>query len=252
MKSGLWERCGGAANLRAFSMRPFRVVEAQHLSATRVLVDSTEEQAVLEELIDRAKPPYQPEAKGLHFLLSTPFRYPPLPHGSRFGKATEPGIWYGSKTPKTALSEAVYYRLLFLEGTRARLPQMEFELSVFRASVRTRRGVDLTKPPFAAHRKALASKTDYRDSQNLGASLREARVEVALYESARDADGGTNIAVFTPRAFARKTPDPPETWVMTVGASVIDVAKKSFFTKEYFAFRRDAFLVRGKLPAPAV
>jgi RES domain len=251
VKTGLWERCGAEATLRALSLFPFRVVEAQHLSSTRALVDSSDEHAVLEELIERAKPPAEP--KSLHFLLSTPFRYPPLRHGSRFGRPTERGIWYGSESSRTAFAESAYYRLLFLEGSRAKLGQLSFELSLFRARVRTKRGVDLTKSPFAKHRRALASKTDYSESQRLGASLREARVEVVRYESARDPAGGRNVAVLTPAAFVRRAPDAPETWVMTIGPAAVDVVKKSFHArKESFVFRREDFLVRGALPKPAL
>ena len=37
-------------------------------------------------------------------LLSTPFRYPPLPYGSRFGRRHEHGIYYGSKRLDTNLA----------------------------------------------------------------------------------------------------------------------------------------------------
>ena len=64
----------------------WRVVEAQHVVSTGKLVDAPEEQAALEMLIDSSKPPIPAaeEFAGLHYLLSTPFRYPPLRHGSRF------------------------------------------------------------------------------------------------------------------------------------------------------------------------
>lgn len=252
MKQGLWERSGGEATLRPLRPSPYRVVEAQHLSATRALVDTSDEHTVLEELIERVKPPAEPEPRGLHFLLSTPFRYPPLPHGSRFGKRNERGIWYGSEAASTAFAETAYYRLLFLAGSRATFGQVEFELSLFRAEVRTRRGVDLTKPPFAKYRRLLVSKVDYVETQRLGTSLREARVDVARYESVRDPERGANIAVLSARAFVRKTPAPPETWVMTIGPFVVDVVKKTFHRKVRFEFRRTAFLVGGKLPRPGV
>src|SRR5207245_1032206 len=95
-------------------------VEAQHQVSTRKLVDTLEEQALLEELIDRAKPPDSTRGR-LHYLLSTPFRYPPLRHGSRFATRQERSLWYGSETRRTAFAEVAYYRLVFLEGTRADL-----------------------------------------------------------------------------------------------------------------------------------
>ena len=83
MSSAIWTRCAGSSRVRALSARPWRVVEAQHLTSTRKLVDSAEEQALLEAMIDRAKPPALcgPEFEGLHMLLTPSFRYPALRHG---------------------------------------------------------------------------------------------------------------------------------------------------------------------------
>jgi len=118
MSSSIWTRCAGDSEIRPLHNSPWRVVEAQHQVSTRKLVDSAEEQALLEDLIDRVKPP---DATGgrLHYLLFTPFRYPPLAHGSRFGGRHERGIWYGSVERRSAFAEVAYYRLLFLEGTQA-------------------------------------------------------------------------------------------------------------------------------------
>ena len=136
-------QCGGKRNLRPYEGRPWRVVEAQHRNGTRRLVDSDEEQGVLEALIDRVKPPAPagPEFRGLHYLLFTPFRHPPLPHGSRFGTRAEPSLFYASEVRETALAETAYYRLLFLEGTRAELGPVTVELSAFQVEVRTRAAV---------------------------------------------------------------------------------------------------------------
>ena len=97
MPSSIWTRCAGRSSLRPLSGRAWRVVESQHLFSTRKLVDSDEEQALLEELIEDVKPPAG-AAAGLHYLLFTPFRYPPLRHGSGSAPAPRHGIWYGSRT----------------------------------------------------------------------------------------------------------------------------------------------------------
>src|SRR2546429_7726835 len=57
MSTTIWTRCGGKSNFRELALDAWRVVEAQHMVATRKLVDSDEEQAMLESLIERAKPP---------------------------------------------------------------------------------------------------------------------------------------------------------------------------------------------------
>ena len=72
----------------------WRAVEAQHKIATMVLVDTLDEQALLESLLDQSKPPLPEPLRRLHWLLFTPFRYPPLPTGSRFRGPAEAGVFY--------------------------------------------------------------------------------------------------------------------------------------------------------------
>lgn len=221
--------------------------------STRKLVDSVAEQELLEQLVDGVKPPLPPWPKlaGLHYLLSTPFRHPPLRHGSRFGRRIEPGIWYGSRSLRTALAEVAYYRLVFLDGTEAELGPTTVELSAFRAHVRTRRGIDLMRSPFEAHRAAISSKTSYRTSQALGRDMRAAGVECFVYASARDPEGGSNIGLFVP-AFADPRPTVPETWVCTADRRQVEVIKKDVFLRRHVAFVRHVFEVGGRLPCPAL
>jgi len=253
MPSRIWTRCAGSSRIRALSARPFRLVEAQHLTSTRRLVDSADEQAALETMLERAKPPLpaEREFEGLHFLLTTSFRYPPLPHGSRFATRFERSLWYGSKQRRTAFAEAAYYRLVFLEGTVGDLGRLEVEISAFRVPVRTRRGIDLTQPPFGPWADHISSPVRYDDSQALGAAMREAGVEAFRFRSARDPAGGVNVALFTPRAFAAIRPETPETWTCVASRRRVEFQKKDFFERAAVAFERSAFLVDGTLPAPA-
>ncbi len=253
MPSRIWTRCAGSSRVRGLSARPFRLVEAQHLTSTRKLVDSADEQALLETLIERAKPPVPsgPEFDGRHFLLTTSFRYPPLRHGSRFATRFERSLWYGSKQRRTAFAEAAYYRLVFLEGTRADLGRLEVEVSAFRVPVRTRRGIDLTKAPFDLEAERISSPVRYDDSQALGAAMREAGVEAFRYRSARDRDGGVNVALFTPKAFAAPRPEAFETWTCTATRERVEFQRKDFFERATVGFVRAAFLVGGALPTPA-
>jgi hypothetical protein len=251
MSSSIWTRCAVGSELRPLRLVPWRAVEAQHQVSTRKLVDTLEEQAVLEDLIEGAKPPDRTRGR-LHYLLSTPFRYPPLRHGSRFGTRHEPGIWYGSETHRTLFAEVAYYRLLFLEGTRAELGEVSTQLTAFTARVRTERGVDLTLPPFHAHRSVIASPTDYAEPQALGRSLREAGVEAARYPSARDAGGGVNVAVLAPAAFGAAKPRALETWQCTATAARVELMKRDYFGEASYVFPRDSFLVDGRLPSPAL
>jgi hypothetical protein len=229
------------------------VVEAQHQVSTRKLVDSADEQVMLEELIERVKPPDTTGGR-LHYLLFTPFRYPPLRHGSRFGARHERGVWYGSEDRRTAFSEVAYYRLLFLEGTRAQLGAVTTQLTAFTVRVRSARGIDLVLPPFDAHRKVIASPTKYASTQALGAAMREAGVELFRYPSARDTSEarGVNVGAFSPAVFGSAKPHGFETWHCTAEREKVELTKGDFFKRETYAFSREQFLVGNELPAPAL
>jgi len=246
MSRGIWERCGGKATSRRISGKAWRVVEGQHVVSTRKLVDSRDEQEILETLIEERKPPLAdaPEFEGLHYLLSTPFRYPPLRHGSRFGTRNEPSLWYGSTRVRTALAETAYYRLLFLEGTAADLGPLVLELTAFRAPYRTSRGVDLCRAPFDVHHAVLAAPDHYEQTQRLGAAMRGAGVEAFRYPSARDAAGGVNVGLFTPRAFASKRPESPEGWSAVLTRDAVEFVKKDFIERRVLHFPRGVLAPR--------
>jgi hypothetical protein len=227
------------------------VVEAQHLVSTRKLVDSTEEQIMLETMIDRVKPLQRTPAR-LHYLLFTPFRYPPLRNGSRFGTRRERGIWYGAMDRRTAFAEVAYYRMVFLAGSRAKLGALETALTAFTARLRTRRGIDLTKSPFEAHRRTISSPTSYVSSQALGKVMRAAEVEVFRYYSARDAEDGINVGVFSPTAFGGAKPRAFETWHCAASNDRVDLAQRDYFKRETYSFPREQFLVDRELPSPAL
>jgi hypothetical protein len=226
-------------------------VESQHQVSTRKLVDSNEEQALLEDLIESVKPPDITSGR-LHYLLSTPFRYPPLAHGSRFGRRHERGIWYGSTERRTAFAEVAYYRLLFLEGSRVLLGTLATPLTAFTANIRTSTGVDLVVAPFDVHRKAIASPTSYASSQALGTAMRESGVEAFRYPSARDDNGGVNVGAFAPSVFGSTRPKSLESWHCTASHERVEVARGDYFKREEFVFPRSQFLVQGELPAPAL
>jgi RES domain len=120
-------------------------------------------------------------------------------------------------------------------------------VTAFRARVETARGVDLTKPPFDRWRASLASKTSYAATQPLGAAMREAGVETVRYWSARDDAGGTNIALFTPRAFVSRRPKDLQTWHSAVSRDAVQMSKLDYFERASYRFPRAQFLVKGRL-----
>ena len=251
MSAPIWTECGGSSNCAAWEGAPWRVVEAQHVVSTRRLVDSDEEQGLLEELLEEVKPPQPPGVEGLHYLLSTPFRSPPLRHGSRFATRFEPSLWYGSEALSTAFAEVAYYRLLFLEQTEADLGTTVVELSAFQAKVRSERCVDLTAGPFRRYEKELRSPVSYAATQALGAAMRADGVEMFLFASARDAAAGRNVALFTPRVFTRRRPTVPQTWRCIATKERVEITRRDYFTHGRHVFERAQFLVDGALPAAA-
>ncbi|MEZ5318756.1 MAG: RES family NAD+ phosphorylase [Vicinamibacterales bacterium] len=269
MSSSIWTQCAGTSRVAPLRLAPWRVVEAQHLISTRKLVDSAEEQALLEDLIEISKPAIEgsqgsrvpgaqgPGSRGAqrttgHVLLTTPFRYPPLRHGSRFGGRYEPGLWYGSEDQRTLFAEAAYYRLVFLEGTRADLGTITTWHTAFTVQARTTRGIDLTARPFDRHRAAISARADYAASQALGQAMREAGVELFRYRSARDVEGGANVGIFTPAVFGAARPKDLETWHSSSTRDRVEFVRRDFRADRLHAFPRSQFLVGGLLPAPAV
>jgi hypothetical protein len=251
MSSDIWTRCGGSSEITTLATDAWRVVEAQHQIATRKLVGSDAAQVVLEEVLERYKPALA-EGEHLHYLLFTPFRYPPLPHGSRFGTRPERGIWYGAEDLRTAFAEVAYYRLLFLDGTDADLAPLATSLTAYHVPVQTTRGMDLTATAFARFRSSLASKSSYAATQPLGTSMRDAGVEAFRYWSARDVAGGVNVGVFSPRAFASRRPRGLQTWSSVATPAVVELSRRDYFERGTYHFERAQFLVDGVLPRPAV
>ncbi len=250
MSFNIWTQCAGDSKFRLLHLEALRAVEAQHQVATRKLVDSDDEQALLEDLIESAKPPNDVGGH-LHYLLAAPFRYPPLPHGSRFGTRKYRGMWYGAETHRAVFAETAYYRLLFIDGTNADLGTLQISLTVYHTTIRTTRGIDLITGPFDSYRRKISSKTQYKASQALGADMRTAGVEAFRYRSARDRRGGTNIGVFDPVVFGRRKPRGFETWASTATASYVELRKRDYFRRIVYTFPRSDFLVNGKLPTAA-
>ena len=188
----------------------WRGVEAQHRVATMRLVDTLEEQAELERLLEASKPPLPRGTAQLHYLVSTPFRYS-SPHPSRFRKPGESGIWYGAEDLPTACAEVAYWRWRFLmdsDGLRGQA--LHTEHTFFQARVRGR-SLDLTAAPWKSAARAWTQKTDYSACQDLGAEARSRGVAWIRYGSVR-LPGGTCGAVLDPTALSLREGFEQQTW----------------------------------------
>lgn len=227
-----------ASSAQAWIGTVWRMVESVARVSTLKLVDTLAEQSILEDILDRTKPAMPPGCTGLHFLLATPFRYAPYPTGSRFRRANQvDGVFYGSEEIGTVLAEFAFYRLLFFASAPGvMLPSSPVEQTAFSVAVGARSLVDLTVPPFDLQAAAWTSLTDYNGCQDLADEARQVGVQALRYRSVRDPEGGANLALLTPLAFASPTPETQATWrVYTRSDRVQAVCEMPHRTFEFHA-----------------
>ena len=248
----IWQRCQGPQQIKPLRGRLVRLVESQAQVATLQLVDTLAEQALLEELLETSKPPLPQSAEPLHYLLKTPFRYPPLRWGSRFGSVHEPSLFYGALRIDTAMAEAAYYRFLLWDGMSIAPPSGRIlsEHCTFEARYQVERGIQLQHPPFTDFQAELSHASAYQPCQALGAAMRGAGVEAFEYRSARCPLQGNNVALFVPAALVEKRPRNLLSWLCETTGDYV-AFKNAQIPDTPRVFRLDAYQVEGRLPRPA-
>lgn len=195
---------------RVAGLRAWRAVEAQHVVATMRLVDTLDEQAVLEQILERNKPALPPATRSQHVLLATPFRYRPL-HGSRFRRAGTPGVWYGAQAIRTACAEVAYWRWRFLMDSEGlQRTELLTEHTVFAAEVNGL-ALDLRAEPWSQAKSRWAHPSDYSATQALGEAARLRGMQWIAYASVRD-PGGCCAVVFDPLALDQVDLRSQQTW----------------------------------------
>lgn len=242
MSSSTWTPHAVASESRACELTLWRAVEAQHVVATRALVDSLAEQELLESLLEASKPRVSPACAGFDYLLYTPFRYPPPARGSRFRSFDDPGVWYGAEAVRTSCAELGYWRWRFVVDSHGLSRLDGVPHTVFQA-VAHGKAVDLRNKPFARDGRIWTDPTDYGGCQALGRVARNAQVQIIRYASVRDPELGGCAAVLDCRAFAgtggvRQR----QSWFLTVDrqrASWVRSGTRSAATYE-FVFERPA------------
>lgn len=237
-----WTPAALLSELRPLAGTYWRVVEAQHITSTLELVDSLQEQALLESLLEQSKPPLPPECRHLHYLLAAPFRYGALyPHGSRFRRAgrTE-GVLYVASDPEVAIAEMAFYRLLFFaESPSTPWPAGSAEYTAFAVDLHTDQGLYLTRPPLDQSAQDWCQPVDYTVCQNLTDSAREAGAEVLQYRSVRDPLGRANAAALTCRAIVTPMPYQLHTWRIKLGRAGVQALREH--PRKALGFGRDSF-----------
>ena len=244
----VWAACKDRISLETICHELIRVVESQEQVATNYLVDSIEEQGIIENLLEQSKPLLPENNRQLHYLLASPFRYPPLPHGSRFSTRYEPSLYYGAHQKTTAFAETAYYRFLFWLGMSEAPASGKFttQHTVFGAKYNSTHGLKLQKHPFSDYTDTISNPASYVQSQQIGRHMRELGIQVFEFVSARDTDRGINAALFTPAALFSSQPSFQEQWLCETNA-----ARVSFFTYsdgQVYKYPLQTFFVDGEFP----
>ena len=240
MSSTTWTTREVASNAAALRHALWRAVEAQHVVSTTALVDSIEEQHVLERLLDDTKPAIPAAAAHLHWLLFTPFRYPPPPGGSRFRGPNDPGVFYGADAIRTACAELGYWRWRHLLDSPALNAMPTKPQTVFRVKIKID-AVDLRAKPFARDRRHWTDASDYSRCQDFGRTARAAGLGAIRYESVRDPKHDACCAVLSPAALASANPLEQQTWMLSVARDrviwqrthVLDVEEHEFAASQW-------------------
>ncbi len=247
----IWQACQGERYITEVAGSLYRLVESQVQIATLSYVDTLAEQALLEQMLEQVKPTAPASNSSLHYLLQTPFRYPPLKWGSRFGSVHEPGIFYGGGSIEAALAESAYYRLVFWYSMTAPPPKpnLRSEHTLFSVGYYSQHGIRLQQQPFSEYQSVLTDKADYQQTQQLGSAMRAAGVELFEYCSARQPAHKLCVGLFSPAAFSSKQPDSSSQWLCELNAE--QVLFKQAGDSTIYPFSAVQFQVNGTLPLPA-
>jgi hypothetical protein len=198
--------------------RVFRLVEDQHRISTSRLARSLLDEERLELLAENVKPDVPAEARGLHHLMATPFRYG---HSSetRFRRSSErPGVFYASESTSTCLYEMAYWRLrLYAFAPSAEFSSTTTEHLMFSVGIDAAKALDLMQAPFNASRSKWIDPLNYDACQRFASQARQLGTQLVRYESARDPNGGVNVAVLRADSFDGPMPKAEGTWYFRFG-----------------------------------
>ncbi len=225
MSFNTWTPPALSSEARAWQGQAWRMVESQHIAATMKLVDNQDEQDVLETLLESGKPALPADTDDLDYLLATPFRYSPLRGGSRFRAVTDPGVFYGAQSVRTAAAELGYWRWRFLRDT-AGLQRLEpVAHTAFKVDIATS-VVDLRHPPFDADQAVWRHPTAYGPTQQFARTARLADIGGILYRSVRDPQPAWCLALLTPAGFAKPRPHKDrQTWFLAVSQDEVTLRR---------------------------
>lgn len=232
-----------------YQQKVYRLVESQAYAATSSLVDNHDEQALLEGLLDEVKPPYKAGTQSLHYLISTPFRYPPLQYGSRFGDRTMASYFYASESQQTVLVESAYYRFAFMAAMEKPYQDpIRSQHMLFSVDVDSKAMADLTTITDSHIQAQLRATQGYGFTQSLGRVLTtNFGAKVMRYFTAR-ASEGVNVAIAQATEIGSKAPVDCVNWYCHTTTEHISFSTRG---QSIVAFDKALFCVDGRFVMPA-
>lgn len=248
--SEIWSSINSKEVICTISGEGYRLVECQETVATTEIVSTLESQAMLEEMLDlESKPKYLPGTEHLHYLLSTPFRYPPLEYGSRFGGRFEPSLFYGGTAEYVTLCESAFYRFFFFHDMESAPLHdvLKSQHTLFKFKYKTDVGIRLQNPPFESYQGLLRDPLNYQTTQALGSKMREQGIKGFEYHSARDPDKGINIALYDASPLTNHKPLNERSCLCQVSKEQVVFSLNRHITR----FSLSQFQVNGALPFPS-
>lgn len=247
----IWNDCQGESLVEPIDGVANRIVESQEQVATTSLVNGDlHKQAVLERLLEDSKPPRIPGTEHLDYLLATPWRYPPLPYGSRYGSIREPSLFYGGLGHVTTFAECAYYRLVFFFDMNAPPVALSSRHTLFEINYQTEKGIRLHRSRFDKYRDELISRSNYTVTQGMGEIMRTAGVCAFEFPSARDNTGGNNLALIQPSALTSTRPQHSTSWLCTTNHDQVAFSYRGQPAKMH-TFATHSFFDDGVFPRPA-
>ncbi len=228
-----------------------RLVQQQGIDSLAPLVDNLQQLARLEALVETSKPQLQAagSAEPSHPLFTTPFRYPPLRHGSRFGSRQNRGMFYGSRSRSGSLVEGAFYALLFWEGLIDPPPApIRRRQTLFSVLLNAARGLQLQAIADEGAQASLRDPMHYGPTQQLGEWMRDQGLEAFEYFSARSFESLVQVGVFTPKVFQTAPFDQVEITAEVTGEHASFLCHDNNLLHRY---PRKQFLMDGQLQRAA-
>ena len=212
------------------------------------LIDTVDEQRILEELLDVSKAPVPDDCAHLHYLLFTPFRYEAR-SDSRFRRAgATSGVFYASERIETAIAEIAFWRLLFFaESLGTPWPANALELTAFTVRYRTELCLDLTAPPYDLREAEWIDPVAYGPCHDIADEARRLGAQAIRSRSARDPEQGVNVSLLCCAVFSDPMPVARRTvWIKLSASGVLVKGEQPGLEKLFdrLAFARDPRIAR--------